>query len=153
MRSIRRPPADRIYRFSIWLPLLVPMAVILAMNVLLKGFGVPKPSGLLDVALETLASSAVFGGLPYVLLALWATRWIRGRSEPEIRRLMFMAPLLMIGVFVAACMIMGAITGLTTWLRIAVRGAGIIVPLGYAYVALAMLLRRWLGPRAIEGTT
>ena len=46
----------RIYRFSIWLPLLVPAVVIVAMNSL-TSVGLPKPSGRLDVVLETIACS------------------------------------------------------------------------------------------------
>jgi hypothetical protein len=145
---------DRIYRFSIWLPLIVPMAVIVVMNVLLKGFGMPKPSGLIDVALETLAWSAIFGGLPYIVLALWATWWIRGRSEPAIRRVMFLAPLLMVGAFGTACLIMGTVGDrMEIWIRIWARGASIMIPLGYAYIALTLLLRRWLGSRTLEGTS
>jgi hypothetical protein len=143
---------NRIYRFTIWLPLIVPILVIAAMNILLKGLGMPKPSGYLDISLEVLAYSAIYGGLPYLLLAIWATRWVRGREEPEIRRVMLVAPLLMVVVFGVACLIMGAIGNrMDTWIRIAGRGATIIIPLGYTYVVMAMALRRWLGPPRVEG--
>jgi hypothetical protein len=143
---------DRIYRFSIWLPLIVPLAVIAIMNLLIKGLGMPKPSGFVDVALEALAYSAIYGGLPYILLAAWGTWWIRGRSEPDIRRLMFLAPLLMVALFAVACLVMGAVADrMRIWIAVAGLGIGIIIPLGYAYVALTLVLRRWLGPRSIEG--
>ena len=124
------------------------------MNVLLKGFDMPRPSGFIDVALETLAWSAIVGGPPYILLALWATWWIRGRPEPAIRRVMFLAPLLMVAAFAGACLIMG-VTGdrMEIWIRIWGRGTSIIVPLGYGYVTLTLLLRRWLGARALEATS
>jgi hypothetical protein len=144
---------SRIYRFAIWLPLLVPFAVVVMMNVLFKGLGMSKSSGYIDYGLETLAWSGIFGGLPYAALAVWATWWIRDRPEPEIRRLMFLAPLLMVGAFAVGCLLMGVVAWqLDMWIRIAVRGAGIIIPLGYAYVALRLLLRHWLGPRAIQAT-
>ena len=145
---------NRIYRFSIWLPHIVPVAVIVIMNILLKGLGMPKPSGVVDIALEALAYSAIYGGLPYLLLAAWATWWIRGRSERDIRRVMFLAPLLMVAVFGATCLVMGAVADrMTVWLSVAGLGISIIIPLGYAYVAIAVGLRRWLGPRSIESAT
>ena len=140
----------RIYRFSIWLPLLVPAVVIVAMNSLTSA-GMPKPSGRLDVVLETIAWSGLFGGLPYLALALWATWWIRGRTERQIRRLMFVAPLLMVVVFTVVCLIMGLIADrMELWTRIAWELSVIILLLGYGYVALTLLLRYVLTRRAAE---
>ena len=145
---------NRIYRLSMWLPLVVPVVVIVVMNIWIKGFGLPKPSGFLDLALEVVAGSLLIGGLPYIALALWASRWMRGRSEPDIRRLMYVAPLLMVAVFGATCLVIGVFEDrISDRLALAAFGARTIIPLGYAYVALTMLLRRWLGPRAVEGTT
>ena len=145
---------NRIYRFSIWLPLIVPALVMLIWNVLITGLGAPKPSGVFDIVLEVLAYSGIYGGPPYILLAAWATWWIRGRSEPDIRRVMFLAPLLMVAVFGAICLVMGAFADrMRVWLSVAALGISIIIPLGYIYVALAVGLRRWLGPRPIEGAT
>src|SRR6187402_2993808 len=109
----------RIYRFSIWLPLLVPAALIGMMYILSKGFGTPKLPGVIDVALERIAFSAIYGGLPYILLAAWATRWIRGRSEAEIRRVMFLAPALMVIVFAVACIVMGVVADrMSVWMAV-----------------------------------
>ena len=144
---------SRIYRFSIWLPLIVPVSVMLIWNVLITGLGMPKPSGVWDVALEVLAYSGIYGGPPYILLAAWATWWMRGRSERDIRRVMFLAPLLMVAVFGATCLVMGVVADrMRVWLSVAGLGISIIIPLGYAYVALAIGLRRWFGPRAVETT-
>ncbi len=142
---------NRIYRFSIWLPLIVPVALIAIMNVLIKGAGMPKLPGFIDVALERLAFSGLIGGLPYILLAAWASWWIRGRAEADIRRVMFLAPLLMVVVFAAACLLVGAVADrMSVWVAVARGGISIIIPLGYAYVGLTLLLRRFLGPRRIE---
>ena len=140
-------PAQRIYRFSIWLPLLVPAVVIVVMNSL-TSVGLPKPSGRLDVVLETIAWSGLFGGLPYLALALWATWWIGDRAEPEIRRLMFRAPLLMVAVFVPTILLAGLAAGAPAapFLAVAVLGAIVIIPVGYAYVGVVMLLRKEWGP-------
>ena len=140
----------RIYRFSIWLPILVPIALIVVMNVLLKGFGMPKPSGALEVMIETLAGSAFIAGLPYAALAFAVTRWMRDRDEIAIRRLMLVAPALMVGVWFVWCLALYGLGGNEAWLRIALWGAGLIIPIGYGYVALTILLRWWLGPRSTE---
>jgi hypothetical protein len=138
---------NRIYRFSIWLPLIAPVAVIAIMNAFIK-VGMPKPTGFFGVALQLVAYSAIYGGLPYILLAAWGTRWIRGRSEPDIRRVMFLAPLLMVGVFCVACLVMGVLVAqMRVWIAVAGLGIVVIIPLGYAYVALTVALRRWLGTR------
>ena len=138
----------RIYRFSIWLPLIVPAVMIVVYNILLKGFGMSKASGYVDIVLEMVAYSLIYGGLPYILLASWATWWIRDRSEKEIRRVMFVAPLLMIATFTAACLVMAGISqSWRVWMSVAALGASVTIPLGYAYVAITVLLRHALGPR------
>lgn len=140
--------AHRLYRFSIWLPLLVPAVVIVTMTILVNGLGLPKPSGFVDVALESIAGSGLFGGLPYLALALWARRWMRGRSEREIQRLMLAAPVLMIGAFTGFCLVMGLFADrFSVWLRIAWEFGPLILILGYAYVALTVLLRATLVKR------
>lgn len=130
-----------VYRLCIWLPILVPAAVI----------GVAKALELRlsdGVVWEVLAYSLLYGGLPYSVLALWATWWVRGHSEVEIRHLMFRAPLLMAAVFVPLALVVGFAVGAPgPFAGVAVLGGLIILPLGYAYVGVAVLLRRGLGPR------
>ena len=150
-REAQAMSPTRIYRFSIWLPLLVPVVVIIAYNIWITGLGLPKPSGFFDVALELLAYSALYGGLPYIGLASWATWWVGRQPEREIRRIMFLAPLLMLAVWLVACLVMGTIADrMRVWLSVATLGATVIIPLGYIYVTMAVLLRHWLGPRATE---
>ena len=111
-------------------------------------FGLPKPSGFVDVALESIAGSGLFGGLPYLALALWARRWMRGRSEREIQRLMLVAPVLMTSTFAVFCLAMGLFSArMSIWLRIAWEFSPLILILGYAYVALTVLLRATLVKR------
>jgi hypothetical protein len=124
-----------VYRLCIWLPILVPAAVI----AVARAFDRPLAQGVL---LEVLAYSLLYGGLPYGVLASWATWWIGGRSEPEIRRLMFRAPLLMAAVFVTLALVVGMSVGkLGPFIAVAIYGLAIILPLGYAYVGVAVLLR------------
>jgi hypothetical protein len=130
-----------VYRFSIWLPILVPATVI----AVARAFDRPLAQGVLW---EVLAYSLLYGGLPYAALAIWATWWIGGRPESEIRRLMFRAPLLMAAVFVPLALGVGVAVGqLGPFIAVAIYGLLIILPLGYAYVGAAVLLRRGLGSR------
>jgi hypothetical protein len=132
-----------IYRLSIWLPILVPAIVILVAKML----GLPLAQGLLW---EMLAYSLLYGGLPYAVLAMWATWWVGRHSEVEIRRLMVRAPLLMGSIFVSLTLIIGfAVDAPGPFAAVAVLGLLSILVLGYGYVGLAVLLRRSLGPRQV----
>jgi hypothetical protein len=129
-----------VYRLCIWLPILVPALVILVA----KAFTLNLADGLVW---EVLAYSLVYGGLPYAALALWASWWIGGRSEGEIRRLMFRAPLLMVAVFVPVALVAGLAVGAPgPFAAVAVLGTLIILPLGYLYVGVSFLARRSFGP-------
>lgn len=98
-----------------------------------------------------IAYSLIWGGLPYTVLAAWATWWVGGRPEAAIRRLMFRAPLLMVAVFVPLALAMGLGVGaLGPFTGVAVLGAVVIVVLGYGYVVLTVLLRHLFGPRFDE---
>jgi hypothetical protein len=130
-----------IYRACIWLPIVVPAALILAAN----AFGLRLAAGVIG---EIVAYSLIWGGAPYAVLAVWATWWVRGRPEAAIRRLMFRAPLIMVAVFVPLAVAAGLFVGaLGPFTGVAMLGAGVIVLLGYTYVALTVLLRYVLGRR------
>ena len=134
-------PAYTVYRVCIWLPILVPLVVVLAVSAL----GRPVSEG---IVVEVLFYSLLVGGLPYAAPAAWATWWVGGRSEPEIRRLMFRAPLLMVAIFAPLALLMGAFVGQPgPFAAVAALGSAIILTLGYAYVGLTLLLRYGLGPR------
>lgn len=124
-----------IYRVCIWLPVLVPAALIAVATTL----NLRLSDG---VFWEVLAYSLFYGGVPYAVLAAWATWWVGGRPEAAIRRLMFRAPLLMVAVFVPVALVVGFAVGVPgPFAAVAVLGTAIILPLGYAYVGLAVLLR------------
>jgi len=131
-----------VYRACIWLPVLVPAAVI----ALAKALDLRLSDGIVG---EVLGYSLLYGGIPYAVLAAWASWWIGGRPESSIRRLMLRAPLLMVAVFVPTALVVGLVVGAAEpFAGVALLGAAVIIPLGYAYVGLAVLLRRSLGPRA-----
>ena len=92
---------------------------------------------------EMLAYSLLYGGLPYAILAIWATWWVGRHSEAEIRRLMVRAPLLMGSIFVPLALIVGFMVGAPgPFAAVAVFGLLNILVLGYAYVGVAVLLSR-----------
>src|SRR6185436_6351213 len=88
----RRMSIQTFYRLTVWLPIAVPALVAYGIHGL--GFTVEGES--LQRLVFILLASLLYGSVPYSLLALWATWWIGGRPEPEIRRMAFRAPLLMI---------------------------------------------------------
>ena len=131
-----------VYRIAIWLPIAIPAAI----------FGVAKALSLpladISMVLEILVGSLVIGGVPYFFLALWATLWVGGRPEAEIRRMMFRAPFVMVVLFASVALVFGLVVDrLLPSAAVALMGSVIIIPLGYAYVALAVALRNWLGPQ------
>jgi hypothetical protein len=133
--------AHALYRVAIWLPMVVPAGVI----VLFETLDLSLSAGIVP---EVMVYSLVYGGVPYTLLAVWATWWIGGQPEPAVRRLMFRAPLLMVACFVVLALLTGIAVGRPgPFVAVAVLGAAVTIPLGYAYVGLALLLRRCLGPR------
>lgn len=142
---MRRPniSAITVYRLSIWLPLLVPAVVIVAA----RTFELRLAEGLLW---EMLAYSLLYGGLPYAMLAIWATWWVGRHSEAQVRWLMIRAPLLLGSLFVPLALVLGFVVGAPgPFAAVAVLGLLNILVLGYAYVGIAALLRRGLGPRQV----
>lgn len=132
------------YRLSVWLPLGPPVILVSA-----RRFSGPESLAWLpqDVV-EILLSSLFYGGIPYALLALWATWWIDNRPESEIKRLILRAPFLMVATFVTVAVAVGLAVGKPgIFLAVGVLGALVSIPLGYVYAGLVMLLRVLLGAR------
>ncbi len=131
-----------IYRICIWLPIIVPAALILVVNL----FGLQQAVGVVG---EMIAYSLIWGGLPYAALAVWAMRRIDGRPEADIKRLMFRAPLLMVAIFVPLTLLAGLVAGqFAQFAGVASLGAAVIMLLGYTYVGVTLVLRLSLGSRA-----
>ncbi|HEX5068887.1 MAG TPA: hypothetical protein VFV78_01625 [Vicinamibacterales bacterium] len=130
-----------IYRICIWLPILVPAILITVVN----AFDLRSSVGVVG---EVIAYSLLWGGLPYLVLGGWATWWLGGKPEEQIRRLMFRAPLLMLAVFVPLALVTGVLVGaVEQFIAVAALGALVILLLGYAYVSVAVILRAGLGPK------
>ena len=137
-------PVQRFYRFAIWLPILVSGATILGAALV----GLPN-FGPLNLIAVSLISSGLYGAIPYSLLAIWASWWIRGRGENEIRRLALFMPVLMLGAFLPFAFLIGASDGdpLLGGLFMVLIAIPYILVLGYAYVGLTFWLRSIAGTR------
>ena len=129
---------QRFYRLAMWIPILIPAVILLGTTLL----GLPTFDPL-SVVVMTLLLSALYGAVPYSLLALWASWWIRWKSESDIRRLAVRMPFLMLVAFLPIALLIGASDrevlrgGFLIW----VIAAPFILVLGYAYVGLVFWLQ------------
>src|SRR5262245_51978743 len=143
MRFARTWRVLTIYRIGIWLPLLVP--------IVLGGIGRiagPLLAESLGRLAQLLLMSLVYGGVPYAAFAVWATWWTGRHSEPEIRTLMFRAPLIMGAFFFVVTVIAGRATGqVGQFMAVGVPGLVLTIAIGYVYVFIVVLLRQELGPK------
>lgn len=129
------------YRCSVWLPLLVPAAVAAAIG----GLGLRPGFQPAEKLVQLLLVSGIYGGLPYLAVAVYATWWIDGHSESQIRRRALLAPLWMCVAWMPIAALVGVLYGrIETFVGFAALGIAVILPLGYAYVALVFLLRQIL---------
>lgn len=140
--ALKRPksmPMRRFYRIAMILPLVVPIPVMVGAYV----FGMPI-SWPLEQIVFVLIMSEVLGAIPYLLLALWANRWMQGRTENEIRRKALRAPLFMLVAFLALLLLLSGLSGdpLGEGLLVFLYAGPAILILGYAYVGLVFWLRR-----------
>ena len=125
------------YRLSVWLPLVVPGLVALVVH----GAGLRSDPPLSKI-IQVLLMSLMYGGMPYAVIAMWATFWIGRRPEPEIRRRALQAPLWTIAAFVMvpAMVVLGG-GPLAVAIALFVLGAIAILGVGYVYVAIVFGLR------------
>jgi hypothetical protein len=122
------------YRLTLWLPLVVPSLVALAVH----GAGVPSvfPFGLL-------LASLLYGGLPYAVVAIVGTLWIGSRREHDIRRQALRTPLWMIAAYIPIPALIGLRSGNAGMaVAVFVLGAVVILGLGYAYVFAVFGMRK-----------
>lgn len=135
------------YRLMIWLPIAVPSALL----GVTRGIGLPLDVPLLNVFVQVLLGSLLYGGIPYAILALWATFWISNRNESIIERLMLRAPLIMGITFIPFALAFGiAVHGEPAqFFGLSLFGAVMSIVVGYGYVAAVIVMRRSLGERLL----
>jgi hypothetical protein len=132
---------QRFYRAAVWLPLAVPLPVVIAFD----GFGWSPGDRVLNVVVQPLLMSFVYGGVPYAAAAIWAMRWIEGhRSEPDIRRLALRAPFIVLAVWVGFSTLLLFARGVSAIALLSALGGAYILVLGYIYIAVVFVLRRAL---------
>jgi hypothetical protein len=126
------------YRLALWLPIIVP-AIVAG---LVHGAGLMVHEGPLRTVVQILMMSLIYGGVPYALLAVWATWWIGHRPEADIKRLISRAPLLMGALYVPFAAFVGLAVGQPLmFLMVGVIGGIVSIPVGYGYVGFVMLVR------------
>ena len=142
--ELKRPwRVESIYRLGIWLPLLLPAGLAITIQCL----GLFVAASPASKVVQLLLASLLYGGVPYLTLAVWATWWIRGRSEVEIRHLMFRAPFMFALIFMLVAAVVGRVVGQPVpFLAVGLLGTVASVVLGYFYVCCVMLMREELGP-------
>ena len=142
--TLSRPwRVEAIYTLGIWLPLLLPVAFAVPGY----WFGTAFAHTDLGKLSQVVLGSLLYGGIPYSLLAIWATWWIRRKPESTIRYVMFRAPFLMAALFFLMAAVVGEIVDARTqFLAVGVLGVIVTIPLGYFYVFCVVLMREELGP-------
>ncbi|MGI8401735.1 MAG: hypothetical protein ACR2NS_09075 [Gemmatimonadaceae bacterium] len=134
----------RFYLVATWMPLIVPLCCAAGFAVRGKGGyeGIGADIGLILVV------SLYSTGIPFTIVALWVTYWLRApaRTEKEVRRLMWGAPLIVAAFALPCWMATLAIEGgFTTELPLGI--VLIYLPyllvIGYLYV-LATAGARWI---------
>ncbi len=121
------------YRLTLWLPLVVPSLVALAVH----GAGVPSV-----FPFQLLLASLLYGGLPYAVVAIVGTLWIGSRREDAIRRQALRTPLWMIAAYIPIPTLIGLRSGNAGMAAaVFVLGAVVIVGLGYVYVLAVFGMR------------
>lgn len=129
------------YRGAVWLPLVVPALVAVGVH----AAGVHPSSRPAAGVVQLLLVSGLYGGFPYAVMAAYGTWWIDRRPESQIRRRALRAPLWMLVAWLAFAAFLGIVSGrVQIFLGLAALGTVVIFPLGYAYVALVFLLRRFV---------
>jgi hypothetical protein len=125
----------RAYKFSLLLPLVVPVlfAPLLFVNVRF-------PEWLGAVILFT-AYSGIIGCVPYLVLVALLLRWARGKSEAQFRRALMLSPLLMLPLFwvfilVISLLRFGAESGVSELVEGLLFYVPFVLGFGYGYVLL-----------------
>ena len=130
------------YRLAVWLPLIVPALVLPPVWLL----GMPQWQ-FLGMVIGTIYASAWTGGIPYLLLALWASIRIRSLPESRTRKLAVLMPLYMVPLFCLYVLVLSLARGegLDEAFWFGLIGTAYLIPIGYAYVGLTFGLRALAG--------
>ena len=125
------------YRAAIWLPVIASGAAIIGIQVL----DYPLPAS--GTFLGLLVFLGYFCGIPYTILAAWATYRLKGSQEHDARRLALRMPLFLVPLSAVYTVVLSVVTGdgLEGGFFSALLIAVYILPIGYVYVGLVFILR------------
>jgi hypothetical protein len=124
------------------LAILLPLAAA-AVAWLLAYLGIRVEAGVSAV----LIGSLLLGGVPYALCAGVALLYLRDRNAESHWRLAAIAPFaftLVLALDIAFSESLGRMEGLGDLLAALLLSAAFAIPVGYTYLALILLLRRWV---------
>ena len=132
-----------IYKYSLFLPILVPL-----LFAPLLYFGLQSLGEKLGLIVIIIFYSGIIGGIPYFFLGVALAIWMREKSEAQIRKALLLSPLFMVGLT--------AILYLAYWLTpagdrsiLGLFGTLAVLALfvflfGYAYVGIAFGIARFV---------
>jgi len=138
-----------LYKLSLALPIVVP-----AICYLVKPEDLFEASSQVAKILEAFVFSGLIGGIPYLIFVAAFLIWMRKRDLGQIRKVLFLSPLILIPIFFLMCLIIMKIldaknsshTSLGDYLRYIPPISGWILLFGYFYVlvtfGIARIVRR-----------
>ncbi|WP_347902755.1 hypothetical protein [Pseudomonas purpurea] len=94
------------FRVALWLPLVLLLGAML-------GEWLDGSAQRLDTRQVVMICVFAFGPLAYLVFAVWATRSLNGRTEKQVLRSVWLAPLLFIPFYAGAWVLYGVVTLLT----------------------------------------
>lgn len=137
--------AQTFYLLALWLPL----AIAASVAFLVHGLAIHPASPILAKGAQVVLAGLQYAGIPYMLVAAWATWWIRRHSEREIRRVALRAPLLVLCAYVPFAFLLGTLSGrpLVIGGGLALLGSAFILAIGYAWVGIVLATRSLMRDR------
>jgi hypothetical protein len=144
---------SRFYRLAIFLPLAVPVMAFPAF-VLAGGRQATSPfARAVSLSAVLTLGAATAAIIPYFVTAVPLVIWMRRRPLVSMRRALLASPILMLvplSLFLCGVAVHGggwdALSDQRSWAFVATAGC-LIVAFGYPYVALVLVIGRWLDMR------
>lgn len=143
----------RIYKFSLLLPVVVPILCLVLMTVA-SDFIPESLTSLLFVTVFSL----VFGGLPYAVVAILLFIWMWDEEPRRIRIALLLSPIVMIAVFFLLAFVYTFVSGEYSFSTLTYNNvvypvmfySGFILAYGYFYVFVTLIAARLLRKKPIE---
>lgn len=143
----------RIYKFSLLLPIVVPLICLALMTVASD----IVPESWTNYLLVTVIS-LIFGGIPYAVVAILLLIWMWDEEPRRIRIALFLSPIMMLAVFFPLAFIYTFVSGEYSLSTLTYNNVvypvvfftGFILAYGYFYVFVTLIAARLLRKKPIE---